>query len=541
MSGTLCNKPTEGEDVASRTQAGGRSQPARDGVPHGGPPVTTLLSLSGVSKSFAGVQVLRDVDFDVRAGEVHALLGENGAGKSTLIKIIAGVHAPDSGTIRIGDRELKAVTPREASEGGVATVYQELLLFPELTVAENVFLGHAPRKGLSLDWGEMRRRSRQLLDSLDSPDLDVDVKVGTLSVANRQRVEIAKALSQNARVLIMDEPTAALADADVKRLMAVVKRLRDRGVGIIYVSHKLPEIFELADRVTVLRDGAKIGTSPIGEVTEGTLIAMMVGREIDHLFPKPHPDIGEVVLRVKALSFGDRVRDISFELRRGEILGLAGLVGSGRTELALTIFGITPATAGSIEIDGQAIVITTPKQARNLGIAYVPEDRGLQGLVRPMTIAQNVSMAAIRRVTRGIFINLKAEAFHAAEAIRQLGIRARGPEQVVGQLSGGNQQKVVLGKWLQTEPRILIMDEPTRGIDVGAKAEIHALMGRLAQQGLAILMISSELPEVLGMSDRVMVMHGGRLVTTIDRAQASPESVGAAMTQATLAEGGHAT
>jgi rhamnose transport system ATP-binding protein len=495
--------------------------------------VTPLVALTGVSKSFAGIRVLRDIDFDVLPGEVHALLGENGAGKSTLIKIIAGVHAPDAGTIRIGERALSAVTPRDATEGGLATVYQELLLFPELTVAENVFLGHAPRTGLgTLDWPAMRRRARELLDSLDSHDLDVDVKVGSLSVANRQRVEIAKALSQNAKLLIMDEPTAALADADVHRLMTVVRRLRDRGVGIVYVSHKLPEIFALADRVTVLRDGALIGTRPLAEVTEATLVAMMVGREIDHLFPKPEPVIGDAVLKVTGLSFGDRVRDASFELRRGEILGLAGLVGSGRTELALTIFGITPATAGTIELDGRPVSITSPRQAKRLGIAYVPEDRGLQGLVRPMTIAQNVSMAALRRIARGIFLDFRAETAQGAASIRQLGVRARGPAQVVAQLSGGNQQKVVLGKWLETAPRILIMDEPTRGIDVGAKAEIHALMGRLAGEGLAILMISSELPEVLGMSDRVLVMHSGRLVATIDRADATPETVGAAMAAA---------
>ena len=348
-------------------------------------------------------------------------------------------------------------------------------------------------------------------------------------MANRQRVEIARALSQDARVLIMDEPTAALADADVRRLMVLVKRLRERGVGIVYVSHKLSEVFELADRVTVLRDGALIGTRPIAEVNEQTLVTMMVGREIDQLFPKPEPIIGDCLLRVSKLSQGDRVRDISFELKRGEILGVAGLVGSGRTELALTIFGITPATSGTIEIDDQAVTIASPGRARRLGIAYVPEDRGLQGLVRPMTIGQNISMAALGSIARGIFIDRHKEAERARASITQLGIRARGPEQVVGNLSGGNQQKVVLGKWLETAPRILIMDEPTRGIDVGAKSEIHALMGRLAREGMAILMISSELPEVLGMSDRVIVMHGGRLVATIDRAEATPESVGAAM------------
>ena len=499
--------------------------------------MSPLASLTGVSKSFAGIRVLKDVDFDVLPGEVHALLGENGAGKSTLIKILAGVHAPDGGTIRIGEKELAAVTPRDAVEGGIATVYQELLLFPELTVAENVFLGHAPTKGAGrLDWTQMRRRSRRLLDSLDSHDLDVDAKVGTLSVANRQRVEIAKALCQNARVLIMDEPTAALADADVRRLMDVVRRLRERGVGIVYVSHKLPEIFELADRVTVLRDGALIGTRPIGEVTEQSLVAMMVGREIAHLFPKTEPSIRETVLKVEGLAFGDRFRDVSFELRRGEILGMAGLVGSGRTEVALTIFGITPATAGTIEVEGRPVAITSPRQACDLGIAYVPEDRGLQGLVRPMTVAENISMASLGKVASGIFIRFADEARRAAASIRQLGTRARGPEQVVGQLSGGNQQKVVLGKWLETNPKILIMDEPTRGIDVGAKSEIHALMGRLAQEGMAILMISSELPEVLGMSDRVLVMHGGRLVATIDRAEANPESVGAAMAGAAADE-----
>jgi len=497
--------------------------------------LTALVTLSSISKSFAGIRVLKNVDFDVRAGEVHALLGENGAGKSTLIKIIAGVHAPDSGTIRIGETDFKAISPREARRGGIATVYQELLLFPELTVAENVFLGNAPKTSANmLDWGQMRRRARQLLDALDSPDLDVDVKVGTLSVANRQRVEIAKALSQNARVLIMDEPTAALADADVKRLMAVVKLLRDRGVGIIYVSHKLPEIFELADRVTVLRDGELVGTRDIAEVTERTLVAMMVGRDIAQLFPKSEPMFGDTALKVEGLSYGRRVQNISFDLRRGEILGVAGLVGSGRTELALTIFGITPATSGTIKVDGRTVRITSPRQARDLGIAYVPEDRGQQGLVRPMTIAQNTSMAALHNVARGILIQVRTEARRAAEAIAKLGIRARGPAQVVGQLSGGNQQKVVLAKWLETDPRILIMDEPTRGIDVGAKSEIHALMSRLAQEGMAILMISSELPEVLGMSDRILVINGGRLVTTINRADATPETVGAAMTQASL-------
>ncbi|MBX6320888.1 MAG: sugar ABC transporter ATP-binding protein [Rhodospirillaceae bacterium] len=495
--------------------------------------MTGLVSLRGISKSFSGVRVLDGVDFDLEAGEVHALLGENGAGKSTLIKIIAGVHAPDSGEMRINGQPVRLFTPRAARDAGIAIVYQELLLFPELTVAENIFANHAPRTAWgALDWPLMRARARALLDELDSPHLDVDAKVGSLSVANRQRVEIAKALSQEARVVIMDEPTASLAEADVQQLMAIVRRLRDRGVGIIYVSHKLPEIFALADRVTVLRDGAVVATRPVAQTSETALVNMMVGRSIDQLFPKQETTIGRTVLELRNVSCGNAVRDVSLELRAGEILGLAGLVGSGRTELALTIFGITPATAGEILVDGRPVRITSPDAARDLGIAYVPEDRGQQGLVRTQTIAENVSLAVLRNLARGFVLDRRREEALARDSIARLGIRARGPSQIVRQLSGGNQQKVVLAKWLAAEPKILIMDEPTRGIDVGAKSEIHALMSRLAANGLAVLMISSELPEVLGMSDRVLVMSGGRIVGRFDRAEATPEAVGAAMTLA---------
>ena len=491
-----------------------------------------LLALSGLSKAFAGVRVLSDVSFDVLPGEVHALLGENGAGKSTLIKTVAGVHRPDAGTITLGGTPVSFTSPRDAQDRGIAVVYQELLLFPALTVAENIYLGHAPRSAWGgLDWATIRAGSRALLDSLDSHDLSVDAVVGTLSVANRQRVEIAKALSRDAKLLIMDEPTAALAEADVRRLMDVVRKLRDRGVAIIYVSHRMPEIFALADRVTVLRDGKHVGTRPIGEVTEASLVSMMVGREIAHLFPKVEAAQGDVVLELRNVSFGARVRNVSLQLRAGEILGIGGLVGSGRTELALTIFGITPATSGEIRVAGAPVRIDTPRKARDLGIAYVPEDRGLQGLVRAMTVRENTSMAILDRIAPGSVVDRGRETVLARDAITQFGIRTRGPEQVVGQLSGGNQQKVVLAKWLGANPRILMMDEPTRGIDVGAKSEIHALMGRLAQKGLAILMISSELPEVLGMSDRMLVMSGGRMVAEFDRAAATPEAVGAAMTR----------
>ncbi|HEY4164268.1 MAG TPA: sugar ABC transporter ATP-binding protein [Dongiaceae bacterium] len=492
-----------------------------------------LVEASGISKSFGAVRVLKDVSFDVRPGEVHALLGENGAGKSTLIKIIAGVIAPDGGEITVGGQAVRFSSPRDAAQHGIATVYQELLLFPELTVAENIFIGHAPlTHGRRLDWQRMRAQARSLLDSLDSHDLDVDAIVGRLSVANRQRVEIAKALSQNAKLVVMDEPTAALADADARRLMDVVRKLRDRGVGIIYVSHRLAEIFALADRVTVLRDGAYIGTRAIAEVNETDLVSMMVGRVIDHLFPKSETSPGADILELRNVSHRDAVKDVSLTLRRGEIVGIAGLIGSGRTELALTIFGITPATSGEILIDGKPVAIRSAGAARSLGIAYVPEDRGLQGLIRPQTLRENVSLAILDRIANALVINRGKEGAVARDAIARFGIRTRGPEQRVRQLSGGNQQKVVLAKWIATEPRILIMDEPTRGIDVGAKAEIHALMRRLAEQGLAVLMISSELPEVLGMSDRVLVMRGGRIVQAFDRAEATPDAVGSAMTAA---------
>jgi len=494
--------------------------------------VTSIVELRGIDKSFAGFAALKDVSFDVRAGEVHALLGENGAGKSTLIRIIAGVHAPDRGEIRIGGEVVRLSSPRDARRRGIATVYQELLLFPELTVAENIFIGKAPRgRWGRIDWAAMRAKARALLEELDSRDLDVDAKVGGLSVASRQRVEIAKALSQDPRVLVMDEPTTSLAEGDVARLMSIVRRLRERGVGIVYVSHRLAEIFALADRVTVLRDGACIGTRPVAEVTEATLVSMMVGRSIDQLFPKVDAPRGRTLLETRNLSHRRAVRDVSLSVREGEILGIAGLVGSGRTELALTLFGITPATSGEIRVDGKPVVIDGPRAARDLGIAYIPEDRGLQGLIRTQTLRENVALPVLDRISWATIVDRRSEEKRAREAIDRLGIRARGTEQIARQLSGGNQQKVVVAKWLGTEPRILIMDEPTRGIDVGAKAEIHALMGRLAQQGLGIIMISSELPEVLGMADRVLVMSGGRIVAAFDRAEATPDAVGAAMTR----------
>lgn len=489
-----------------------------------------ILELEHISKRFPGVQALDDVRFDVRPGEVHALLGENGAGKSTLIKIISGVYKPDGGEMRITGQRVSFNNPREAQALGIATIYQELSLYPELTVAENIFMGHAPRGFLgAVDWRTMRQRAQEILESLQIYDLDVDSKVSGLTVGKRQRVEIAKALSLNARILIMDEPTAALTETDVQRLFEIVRLLRERGVGIIYISHRLEEVFILTDRVTVLRDGHYVGTNAVKDVTPDHLISMMVGRTIDNLFPKLDTTVGAPVLEVRNLWNKPLCRDVSFQVCAGEIVGLAGLVGSGRSELAQTIFGFTPAQSGEILLNGQSIRVRNPGDAMKHGIAYVPEDRGTQGLIREMRIRENVSLAVLKTLTKTGFINSRVERELAAHAIEQLGIRAYSPEQLVSKLSGGNQQKVVVSKWLASKPKVLIMDEPTRGVDVGAKAEIHRLISELASQGLAILMISSELPEVLGMSDRVLVMREGRIVAEFARKDATQQNVVSAM------------
>lgn len=489
-----------------------------------------IFELDSISKSFPGVRALDDVRFDVEVGEVHALLGENGAGKSTLIKIISGVYQPDKGVILVNGEQVRFKSPLEAQAAGVATIYQELLLFPELTVAENIFMGHPPRTRFGgIDWATMRARAEEILASLDIHDLDVSKVVGALSIGNRQRVEIAKALSRKARLLIMDEPTAALTEADVEKLFAIVRRLKERGVGIVYISHRLEEVFELADRVTVLRDGQFVATKPVSATDKDDLINMMVGRTIDALFPKADAQIGDVVLQVTELHRPPLTKDVSFQVRAGEIVGLAGLVGSGRSELAQVIFGITPASSGEIRLNGDPVTIKSPRQAKAFGVAYVPEDRGHQGLIRQMTLRENVSLAVLDRLTKGLFIDRKAEGELAEQSLRNFSIRASSIEQVANKLSGGNQQKVVLGKWLASRPLLLLMDEPTRGVDVGAKAEIHRLMGELVQQGLAILMISSELPEIMGMSDRILVMREGHLVAEFARADATQEAVAEAM------------
>jgi rhamnose transport system ATP-binding protein len=493
-------------------------------------PAAPLLEVRDIEKTFPGVRALSGVSFEVRAGEVHALLGENGAGKSTLIKIISGVYEPDRGSILIGGRETRFASPEDAKRAGVATIYQELLLFPELTVAENIFLGHAPRAGMGrIDWRAMRGRAEALLASLEIDDLAANQIVGALSVGNRQRVEILRALSHDARILIMDEPTAALTESDVTRLFDIVRRLRARGVGIVYISHRLDEIFTIADRVTVLRDGAYVGARNVADTNASDLVQMMVGRRIDNLFPKTTVPVGAPVLQARDIVRHPMTKSVSLTVRSGEIVGLAGLVGSGRSELAQTLFGITPAESGEIRLMGEGVKISSAESARSKGIAYVPEDRGVQGLVRPMSVLHNFSLAALGALSRAGFIDRGAERRMAEEGVRRFRVKTSSVGEIAGRLSGGNQQKIVLGKWLANNPKLLILDEPTRGIDVGAKAEIHRLMTELAGEGVAILMISSELPEVLGMSDRVLVMREGRIVAEFDRAHATSETVGAAM------------
>ena len=465
------------------------------------------------------------------------MLGENGAGKSTLIKVLSGVHAPDEGEILLRGERVHFANPGQAQARGIATIYQEFSLYPELTVAENIFAGHPPRwlGGLALDWRRTAREAAKLLETLDAGDIDVRARVGTLSVGNRQRVEIAKALSRQAQVLILDEPTAVLTQHDAERLLDVVRRLRDQGVAIIYISHRLDEIFALASRITVLRDGQWIATQLTTETNENALIRQMVGRALQQEptleeAKPPGAATGQseppVVLRADKLACRPLLREASLTLRAGEIVGLAGLIGSGRSELAQAIFGSAPAESGTLEVNGRTVRIRRPEDAIALGIAYVPEDRQRQGLVTAMSVGQNVGLTRLRELRRGVFLDFAAEDRLAQGYVTQLRIKTPNVQETVRNLSGGNQQKVVLGKWLATNPKILIVDEPTRGIDVGARAEIHRLIVALAREnGLAVLVISSDLQEVLRLSDRVLVMHNGRLVREIPRAEATQESV----------------
>ena len=492
------------------------------------PPQTPLVELRGISRSYGGVRAVEDVSFYVERGAVHALVGENGAGKSTLVKILTGIVQPDEGEIVFDGEPRRIGDAHTAHRLGIVAMYQEPTVFQDLTVAENVFAGRHLRTRLgTVDWRAMRRETARILGEL-AVEIDPDTPVRGLGVADRQLLEIAKALSSSARLLIMDEPTAALSPHEVESLFATIRRLRDRGVAVLYISHRLEEVSALADVVTVLRDGRHIYTRPADQLSQAQIIRLMVGRSLDQLFPKEQAEIGDVVFKAEGLSRGGLFSDVSFELRRGEIVGLAGFVGSGRTEVARAIFGVDPLDSGRLWIDGRAFRPRSPRAALRRGLAYLPEDRIHQGLIQPMSIARNATMAILPELTPGGILRPWRELALTRRFMEQLRIKARAPSQVVQSLSGGNQQKVVLSKWLAAEPRILILDEPTHGVDVGTKADVHRTISRLAAQGLTILLISSELPEVLGMSDRILVMREGTLVAELSRAEATQENVIAA-------------
>jgi rhamnose transport system ATP-binding protein len=494
---------------------------------------TPVLELRGVSKSFGAVVALRNADLTLYGGSIHAVVGENGAGKSTLVKIMAGLYHRDSGTFDLDGTPVSFRSTAEAKAAGIAVIYQEPTLFPDLSVTENVFMGRQPvgRFG-RIDKAAMRVEVVELMDRL-GVHIDPDRPTQGLSIADQQIIEIAKAISLDARVLIMDEPTAALSGVEVERLFAVARSLRDEGRALMFISHRFDEVFALCDTVTVMRDGSYISTDAIVDTSEGEIVARMVGREVKELFPKVPAEIGRPLLEVHGLTMPGVFRDISFTVRSGEIVGLAGLVGAGRSEVARAVFGVDPYETGTVSVDGTPLPRRNPSAAMRAGVALVPEDRRKQGLVIDASVASNITDAIRPSLAKGGLITAGRE-FRAAQVwARRLEVKTAALDAVAGTLSGGNQQKVVLAKWLAANPKVLIIDEPTRGIDVGTKSEVHRMMSELAGQGLAILMISSELPEVLGMADRVLVMHEGRITADIPRADATPETVMFAATHTT--------
>jgi len=485
-----------------------------------------LLRAIDVSKSYAGVHALQEASFELRAGEVHALIGENGAGKSTLIKIITGAVIADSGEIELAGAPIIGNSPRHAKSLGIATIYQQPLLFSELSVAENIALG-LEQAGLwrRIDWDARRKKAAALLAQVGAR-IDPSAEAGELTMPQQQLVEIARALGANARVLIMDEPTASLSDEETDHLFQVIRELRSQGVGVIYISHRLEELPQIADRVTVLRDGKTIATNSISELKRQDLIQLMVGRELAAVFPKTVVQLGAVVLELRNVGCtAAGISGVNLSVRSGEIVGLAGLVGSGRTELARIVFGLTPHDSGEILLHGTQVEIRNPGEAIDHGIAYVPEDRRHHGVLLDMSISANITLAVLKRLAGLLSFEFARERDIALTYVRRFAIKTPALYAPVSSLSGGNQQKVALGRWLATEPRVLVLDEPTQGIDVGAKAEIHSLMGELARQGLAILMISSELPEIIGMSDRVAVMHSGTIVGVVEKDEATQEKI----------------
>ena len=487
-----------------------------------------ILDLTHVSKSFPGVRALEDVGFSLSPGEVTALIGENGAGKSTIVKILTGIYTPDEGGIRIGDQTVTFASPRGAWAAGIAAIHQETVMFDDLSVAENIFMGHMPTGAFGrVDWSAMNERSRALLQRLEA-DFPADAKLGTLGVAQKHLVEIARALSHDARIIIMDEPTSALSAREIGDLFAIVAQLKAQGCAILFISHKFDEIFEIADRWVCLRDGRKVGEGAVADVTSDDLVKLMVGRDVGDIFPKRSPRFGATVLEAKDLSNATEFDGLSFALREGEIIGFYGLVGAGRSEAMQCLFGLSAPTRGAILIDGAHVNIGSPRDAIAARIAYVPEDRQVQGAVLPFSIRANTTLASLAAHAAGGFLARDKELATTRRLGGELSVKAASWEQQAGQLSGGNQQKVVIAKWLAADPRILILDEPTKGIDIGSKAAVHEIIGALADKGMAILLVSSELPEVMGMSDQIVVMNEGRVAKRFARAEATPEAVVAA-------------
>jgi ribose transport system ATP-binding protein len=484
-----------------------------------------VLEMEHIRKTFPGVVALDDVHFDLRRGEVHVLLGENGAGKSTLVKILSGAYRKTAGQIRLDGKVIDIHSPHHAQELGISIIYQEFNLVPQLSAAENIFLGgERIRKTGLIDQKHLITTARKVLEGLGIK-IDVRLPVGELGIAQQQMVEVAKALSQDARILIMDEPTSALTEHEIKELFAAIRRMQAKGVSIIYISHRLEELFEIGDRVTVLRDGEYIGTHQITDVSKSDLITMMVNRELKAHYPKQKADMGDEVLRIENLTRKDVLHGVNLSLRRGEVLGIAGLLGSGRTELARALFGIDRIESGTIYIRGEPHSIKSPRQAINQGIGFLTEDRKSQGLVMVLSLKDNICLPSVGQFSRMGFVDGKAEIKAAEQSVKDLRIKTPGIYQQVRNLSGGNQQKVVISKWLCRHADILIFDEPTRGIDVGSKVEIYQLMNRLTARGAAIIMISSELPEILGMSDRVAVMNTGRIAGEFSAQEASQEKI----------------
>nr|WP_272212806.1 sugar ABC transporter ATP-binding protein [Marinicella sp. W31]MDC2878726.1 sugar ABC transporter ATP-binding protein [Marinicella sp. W31] len=483
------------------------------------------IALDGITKTFPGVRALSEVSLALYPGEVTALVGENGAGKSTLVKILTGIYQPDGGDITMDGAKVAFPTADAASAHGVTAIHQETVLFDALTVAENIFIGHAPTNRFGLiDWKAIHDRARDILDGIGAR-IDPRHRLSELGIANRHMVAVARALSVDARVVIMDEPTAALSQKEIEELYELVEKLKANGKAILFISHKFDEIFRIADRYTVFRDGEMVGEGTIAETDENALVELMVGRPVDQVFPKQAVEIGGPVLTVSGYRHPTEFEDIGFTLRRGEILGFYGLVGAGRSEFMQALFGITKPSAGAVRIDDEIAVIRSPSEAVKQGIVYVPEERGTQGTITAMPIFENVTLPSLAKVSHRGFVRMAEEFALAREYTERLDLRAASLDQPVGNLSGGNQQKVVIAKWLATQPKVIILDEPTKGIDIGSKSAVHAFMSELAGRGLSIIMVSSEIPEILGMSDRVIVMREGRIVDELPRADMSAEKL----------------